>query len=88
MKIPQIQARLTELSKELRCPEIASLAGELSRRKLVIKAPNHSTPMSNDIRVAIRNAHVDNPELPLNRIAAMFDVNPGRVSETLRGFRT
>lgn len=82
MRIPEIQERMRELSEEL-----AYLAGELSRRTSDSRASRHSTPMTEELREKIIEAYEANPQLPLARIAAAFNVNPGRVSETLRGFR-
>ena len=86
MKLPQIRQRLYELALELREPELNDLADQMARRKSV-RAPRHSMPMSVDMRAKIKALHKAEPDLPLNRIAAALDINPGRVSETLRGFR-
>lgn len=83
MRIPEIQRRLREIAKEA-----SDLADDLSRRKPKKRAPRTSTPMDDRLRHEIKQAAESNPDLPLNRIASAFDVNPGRVSEIVSGFRS
>ena len=88
MKTPEIQARLIEIAAEIGNDEIRDLAVKLSRRKPKSRAVAMSEPMSDEIRHRIRRMHKSNPDLPMSRIAAALNLNPGRVSETLRGYRT
>lgn len=87
MRIPEIQDRLRKLALELGCDELNFLAGELSRRTPPRRADNRSTPMSKTVKDEIRRIHNAEPNLSFNCIASALNINPGRVSETLRGFR-
>jgi len=86
MRIPDVQHRLRELASEHNIAELAKLADELGRRRSKARAPTHSVPIK-FVRDKIIAAHRANPDLPYARIAAALNVNPGRVSETLNGFR-
>lgn len=77
--IPEIRIRLLELSEEM-----AVLASELKRRPAIRKAKATSTKMGLWLRVEIRAYAHQHPEASLQSIAAVFNVNPGRVSEALR----
>jgi hypothetical protein len=44
--------------------------------------------MTDALRDAIRAYHVAHPDQPQTRVARVFNVNPGRVSEALSGYRT
>ncbi len=87
MRIPEIQNRLRDLAKETGLEELSALADSLSRRKPKRQGNVASTPMSDDLRERIREMAMANPDLPQSRIAAAFNVNPGRVSESIAGFR-
>lgn len=87
MRLPEVAARLRELSAELNCAELNNLAAEIGRRQLAPRAPVTSVKISDEIRERIRNIHKENPKLSQAEIAMQVGVNPGRVSETLRGKR-
>lgn len=87
MRIPEIQERLRELAGELACAELEALAGQLSRRSPAPRSNPTSTPMTEEMRDAIRAYHRAHPKLPQVDVARVFNVNQGRVSEALRGFR-
>lgn len=92
MRIPEIRDRLRELASELSCPELNLLASELSRRPVRRRAAPSSAPMTKEMRDAIRAYirayHVAHPDRPQADVARVFNVNPGRVSEALNGFRS
>ncbi len=86
MRIPEIQAELNRLSVELNIPRLAELAVELRRRK-AYRAPNSSVRMSPILAKQIRDFARQNPDMTQSDMAVLFNVNPGRVSEALRGKR-
>ena len=87
MRIPEIQHRLNELSNEHSLPELAELANALRRRVAKKIAPATSTRMSDELRERIRELKDNSPSISQVEIARRFHVNPGRVSEALRGKR-
>jgi hypothetical protein len=87
MRLPEIAARLRQLAVELPCEELNALATEIGRRQLGPRAPSTSNRINDEIRERIRSIHKENPSLTQAEIAMQVGVNPGRVSETLRGKR-
>jgi hypothetical protein len=87
MRIPEIQLELRRLAQQNNLPELEKLADELSRRKATRRASKQSTPVSL-VKDSIISTWRANPELPLSRIAVAHNVNPGRVSEIISGFRS
>jgi hypothetical protein len=87
MRIPEIRERLNELAATLACPELATLADELKRRPVRRRAERVSTPVTPELRTAIRAYHTAHPAMTQAEIGRVFNVNPGRVSEALRGWR-
>lgn len=87
MRVPEIQNRLRELASEHGIPELDALASELSRRSPIRRSKQRSPSMTDHLRDAIRRLAAHQPELTQSEIAARFAVNPGRVSEALRGTR-
>lgn len=87
MRIPEIRDRLRELAVEHGIDELDLLAEELRRRKPCRKAPVQSAPMTDELNAAVRAYATAYPAAPLSRIAAVFGVNHGRVSEALAGKR-
>lgn len=88
MRIPEVQDRLRAIAKEHADSRIAALADELDRRRGGRRAAATSTPMSPALRLEIRRYAEAHPDASQSDISRVFNVNPGRVSETLRGFRT
>lgn len=87
MKIPEIRDRLLEKAAEYNDAELLRLANELNRRSPLKRAAPNSKKITPDLRAAIvayARAHDDAPQA---NIARVFNVNPGRVSESLRGYR-
>lgn len=85
MRIPDVQAELIELSHKHGIPRLAELAQEMSRRPPRQRAPATSTPMTPELADEIRAMRKANPKMSQMDIARSFNVNPGRVSEALRG---
>lgn len=87
MRLPEIANRLRELAREHDLPELAELADEMKRRKPGSRAAPKSVPMTPLLAQRIRaykNAH---PDMSHVEIGTHFNVNPGRVSEAVKGFR-
>lgn len=87
MRLPQVAKRLTELSEELDCPELANLASEIGRRPSGGRAPATSQSMTPALAKKIKQIKAANPDLSQAKIANMLNINPGRVSEALKGKR-
>lgn len=79
--------RLRELATDLGCRELNELADEIARRPHGQRAPTTSVPMTEELRAKIRAVKEAEPHLSQAEIGGRFNVNPGRVSETLRGKR-
>ena len=88
MRLPEVATRLRELASEVKCEELQKLANEISRRPITHRAPKQSASMNAEIRAKIRSIKRANPDIPHTVIGVMLNINPGRVSETLRGKRT
>ena len=87
MTIPEIRERLLQLADEHDIGELRHLARNLRRRPAVRKADTQSQPMTPLLAMAIRTYVYRHPEKTQAAIAAAFNVNPGRISEALRGKR-
>jgi hypothetical protein len=87
MRVSEVQARLRHLAGIHDIAELRRLADELDRRKPIKVAARSSTPMTDRLRKEIRTYSKANPNAPQTDIARHFNVNPGRVSEALRGVR-
>lgn len=87
MRIPEIQQELHQLAREHGIERLSDLADELSRRAPVRRAPATSVKMTAVVRRRIKDYAQAFPNMPLAEIAKHVGVNPGRVSETLRGRR-
>ena len=87
MRIPEIRKRLLAIAANLGNVEIASLANELVRRPPVRRSKVSSQPMTPAIKRAIRHYARRHPNASQTEIARHFNVNPGRVSEAINGYR-
>ena len=93
--IPEIRDRLHELVKEnadntagkSAWSEVADLADELYRNTAISRAKPHSEKMTAELAEEIRAYKKANPEMSQRKIAEKFNVNPGRVSESLNNLR-
>jgi hypothetical protein len=83
VKIPEIRERMHALAKELH-----QLAEATRRRQPVRRAPVKSRPMDPKVKEEMRAYAASHPEAHQRDIGQMFNANPGRVSESLRGKRT
>ncbi|HEU4762905.1 MAG TPA: hypothetical protein VFS74_11340 [Gemmatimonadales bacterium] len=88
MKIPEIRERLHVLAEELGVRELHRLAEETRRRPYARVAPVKSRPIDPAVRKAVRAYAAAHPDAHQREIGQMFNLNPGRVSESLRGKRT
>lgn len=87
MRLPEVADRLRVLAKELDCDELDALADEIARRPSGQRAPKTSRKMTDKVRQEIIEIHKKNPNLSQAQIGLKVNVNPGRVSETLKGKR-
>ena len=82
MRLPDVAARLTELAVE-----IAMLSEQIKRRRRVKVAPPAARRMTKELAAQIRQYAKEHPTWTQMQIAKKFGVNPGRVSEAIRGKR-
>ena len=87
MRLPEVALRLRALAVDLHCDELDELADEIGRRPVVQRAPTTSSPMTDKLRAEIRKMKAAAPRLSNAEIGRRLNINPGRVSETLRGKR-
>ncbi len=87
MRLPEIASRLRELAIEMDCDELNDLADEIGRRPPGQRAPITSAPMTDALRAQIRAMKFTEPDLSQAEIGRRLNLNPGRISETLRGKR-
>ena len=88
MRLPEVATRLRELAIVLDCDELNELADEIGRRSPGQRAPTTSSRMTEALRIQIRAMKAAEPDLSQAEIGRRLNLNPGRVSETLRGKRT
>jgi hypothetical protein len=88
MRLPEVAAKLRELADEFGYEELNDLADEIARRPSGQRAPISSAPMTDELRQEIIALKEANPDLSHAEIGRRLNVNPGRVSETLRGKRS
>jgi hypothetical protein len=88
MRLPEVATRLPELAVVLHCDELNDLADEIGRRSPRERAPTTSARMTEVLRIQIRAIKAAEPDLSQAEIGRRLNVNPGRVSEALRGKRT
>jgi hypothetical protein len=85
---PEVAARLRELAIELDGDELSDLADEISRRPILQLSSSTSAPLTDAVRAEIIAMKEADPRLSQHEIAKRLNLNPGRVSETLRGKRS
>jgi hypothetical protein len=87
MRLPEVAKRLRELATQLDCEELNELADEIGRRPSGQRAARSSLPMTDSLRDQIRAMKEAEPNLSQAEIGKRLNLNPGRVSETLKGKR-
>lgn len=85
--IPEIRIRLIELADEHGIDELRELAAEMHRTRAIKISKPTSTPVTPEIAEKIRDFAAKNPHLQQRHIADHFNVNSGRVSESLNRLR-
>lgn len=88
MRLPEVATRLRELAVFLDCDELNELAEEIGRRSPGQRAPTTSARMTEALQIQIRAMKAAEPDLSQAEIGRRLNLNPGRVSEALRGKRT
>ena len=90
MTKPEMRVEVTEIRNQLRAllARLDVLHAELHNRPPRTCGEAMSDTMTDDKRRLIIAFHRANPEVPQHRIATLYNVNQGRVSETLSGKRT
>jgi hypothetical protein len=88
MRLPELATRLRELAIQLDREELSELADEIARRPSARRAPRSSAPMTDSPRAQIGAMKAAEPDLSHAEIGLRLNLNPGRVSETLRGKRS
>jgi hypothetical protein len=96
MRIPEIRAHLAIIADYLEenhrllttATQIRNLSHELKRRPSSKTDRRVSVPLTPKVRAKIIQMRHDLPGISQMEIASFVGVNPGRVSEVLRGFRT
>jgi hypothetical protein len=89
MTLPEIEADLKKIAFALNLlsGRLQDLLKEIPRRKPTRRSKSSSTPMTPVVARAIRATAKANPDWSYVKIARVHNVNPGRVSEVLRGKR-
>ena len=80
--------RLRQLAVRLDCEELSELADEIARRPSGQRAPRTAAQMTDSLRAQIGAMKEAEPDLSHAEIGRRLNLNPGRVSETLRGKRS
>lgn len=90
LTIPEVRVQLLKLAETM--PE--DLAGQIKRlekhmwrRKAIRRAKTQSKPITPQLSAAIVVYWREHPELSQQKIATLFGVDKGRVSEAVAGFR-
>ena len=81
--IPEIRVRLKEIADEEGLDELFDLADELTRDPPVRRAKPKSDHVTPEMAQDIRDYAAENPKMQQRVIAEHFNVNPGRVSESM-----
>lgn len=92
--IPQLREELTDIAIRLRAEQQGPLADAIDeivqnmhRRKSVRRAPAKQRALTEELRERIRTYAALNPSRTYMEIAGEFNVNSGRVSEAVAGYR-
>jgi hypothetical protein len=93
MKIPEVAVRIRQIAEQIErydpilAKELLTLADELKRRPPSVRSTVTSSHITPKLISEIQQFSEENPLLSYQTIAKKFNVNPGRVSEALRGKR-
>lgn len=90
MKLPEVREELFALAEQLPSPhaeKLRQLAEETRRRSPTFVARRVAPAIDDAKREEILEARELFPELGLRELGHLCDVNQGRVSEVLNGFR-
>lgn len=89
LTIPEAREVITQAIFRLEavCVELHVALRALHRQPAKRRAPSTSSRISAKKARLIRAFAESNPDMPLAKIAAAFNVNQGRVSEALNGLR-
>jgi predicted transcriptional regulator len=84
----EIRAEMHAMSEQLdeMAARLAHLA-EATKRRYFGRRPDVSDEVTDEVRTALFEAWYEDPEVTQHELARQFNLNPGRVSETLNGFR-
>ncbi len=88
MRIPEIRDRLHALADEHGIAELHDLAEETRRRAPLRKAHARWPRLTEEQQEAVRAMFVENPGMGVKDLADRFETSIGRISETIRGFRS
>jgi hypothetical protein len=87
MRLPDVAARLRQLAALHGLAELDALASAITRRSPQHRAPVKSARMTAALSARIAQFAKDHPDMSQAEVGRRFNVNPGRVSESLRGKR-
>ncbi len=94
MKLPDVREEMHKMASDLQtmglgkfATKLAKLAEETRRRSPVKRAPPRANSMTDEVKELIRRTARDYPHASLREIGRRCNVDQGRVSEVLRGFR-
>jgi hypothetical protein len=88
MRIPEIRKRLHQLADEHGIAELHELADETKRRSPLRVARMRWPRLTPEQQDAVRAMYEAEPGLGVKDIADRFSTSIGRISETIRGFRS
>jgi len=88
MRIPEIRDRLHQLADEHGIAELHDLAEETRRRSPLRVVRARWPRLTPEQQQAVRSEFEDNPSLGVKDLADRFNTSIGRISETIRGFRS
>jgi hypothetical protein len=90
MILKDIQAALREQAacRRREADELERWADEIARRKPVKRGPRNSRSMTPELEREAREMYLNNPDLTQHDVGTILGINPGRVSEAVRGKRS
>lgn len=85
--IPELRNRIREIAENYDNDELRNIADELVRNSPIKRAKNKSQRLTPELAVKIRDYSTLHPEMHERDVGQEFNVNPGRVSESLNHIR-